>query len=267
MTNPNDPHGADFRATLPSELQSLDRELSAIRIEERPSFGPELEGELSQAWRSRGSSRSRAFRPWGRALMAAAVAGLMIAGVSVPSARAAVFQLVRTVAEEAFPAFFTPEVEVEPLLPEITAQEPEAPPPEPRTEVTVSPVDASEEVETPAPDFQTLPEVTITFPAIVSRPEAERIIASHYPVELREAGIEGSVNLQFWLEADGSLDNIQASGNLDLQAAAMLAVREIEFRPATRNGVGVATWVQVDVHFFALTGAGIIGPDSTGSGG
>ena len=195
MTTPNDPHGADFRATLPSELQSLDRELSAIRIEERPSFGPELEGELTQAWRTRGSSGSGAYRPWRRGLMVAGLAGLMIAGVSVPSARAAVFELVRTVAEEAFPALFTPEMETEPLLPEITVQEPASIPQEPRAEVEITPVDASNEVETSDPDFQTMPEVTITFPAIVSRPEAARIIAEKYPIELREAGIEGSVKL------------------------------------------------------------------------
>jgi len=268
MTKPNDPHDADFRATLPSELQKLDRELSGIRIEERASFGPELEGELSQAWRTRGSSRSGAFRPWGRRLMAAGLAGLMIAGVSVPSARAAVLQLVRTVAEEAFPALFSPEVEAEPRLPGVIVQEPVPAPQDPRTEVVVSPVDASHEVKTSEPDFPTIPEVTITFPAIVSRPGAARIIAEKYPVELREAGVEGSVKLLFWVNEQGSAENIQVqggSGNLDLDYAAMYAVTEIEFRPATRNGVAVGTWVEVDVHFFALTGAGIIGTDSTGS--
>ena len=46
----------------------------------------------------------------------------------------------------------------------------------------------------------------------------------------------------------------------------MLAAREIQFRPATRNEVAVGTGVEVDVHFFALSGLGIIGSDSMNSG-
>jgi len=270
MTNPNDPHDADFRATLPVDLQSLDRELSGIRIEERPSFGPELEGELLQGWRTRAriGSRASATRIRTRTLMAAGLAGLMIAGVSVPSARAAVFQLVRTVAEEAFPAFFAPEPEPELQLPEIEVQEPAPVASEQRTGVVVSPVNASDEFETSNPDLPTLPVVEITFPEIISRQEAADMIASHYPLELQEAGVEGAVKLLFWVDGQGIPENIQihaGSGNQRLDYVAMRAARELQFRPATRNGVGVGTWVEVQVYFFALTGAGIIGSDSMDS--
>jgi len=268
MTNPNDPHDADFRATLPVELQALDGELSGIRIEERPSFGPELEGELIRSWRIRASTGSRASRPWVRILMAAGLAGLMIAGVSVPSARAAVFQLVRTVAEEVFPAFFAPESEAGLQLPEIEVPEPTPVAPQPRTEVVVSPADVSREIETSMPDLPTLPVVEITFPEIVSRQEAIHMVASHYPLDLQEAGIEGAVKLLFWVDTQGTPENIQtreSSGNQRLDYAAMQAARELRFRPATRNGVAVGTWVEVDFHFFALTGAGIIGSDSMDS--
>jgi TonB family protein len=269
MTKPNDTQEGDFRATLPADLQDLDRELSGIRIEERPSFGPELEGELSRAWKARQASRPEARPSWKRALLAAGLAGLMIAGVSVPSARAAVFQLVRTVAEEAFPSLFAPEQEAEVLLPEIEVQEPAPIPEESPAAVVVSPADVSEEVETSQPVFQTIPEVVTTLPEIVSRPEAARIIAEFYPVELREAGVEGSVKLLFWVNEEGSAESVQwsgGSGNLDLQGAATRAVREIQFRPATRNGVPVGTWVEVDVHFFAITGAGMIGTDTMDAG-
>ncbi len=268
MTNPNDPHDADFRATLPEELQSLDRELSGIRIEERQSFAPELEGELAEAWRDRPKGGFGSPRPWVRNLIAAALAGVMIAGVSVPSARAAVVQLVRTVAEEVFPGFFGPEIVAEPELPEIEVQQP-VPPAETRSDVVLSPMDASDAVETSQPELMTLPEVEITFPEIISRQEATRIIASHYPVELRDAGVEGSIKLTFWVTGQGSTEAIQmreSSGHPQLDYAAMLAAREIKFRPATRNGVGVGTWVEVDVHFFAISGDGIIGSDSTDSG-
>jgi len=268
MTNPNDPHDADFRATLPVDLQSLDRELSGIRIEERPSFGPELEGELIRGWRTRERTGSRASRIRIRTLMAAGLVGLMIAGVSVPSARAAVLQFVRTVAEEAFPAFFAPEPEPEFQLPEIEVQEPAPVAPEPRTGVVVSPANASDEVETSNLYLSTIPVVEITFPELISRQEAADMIASHYPLELQQAGVEGAVNLVFWVDGQGIPGNIQvraSSGNRQLDYQAMLAARELQFRPATRNGVGVGTWVEVRVHFFALTGAGIIGSDSMDS--
>ena len=265
MTNPNDPHDADFRATLPADLQALDRELSGIRIEERPSFGPELKGELTQAWRTRARAAPTASRPWVRTLMAAGLAGLMIAGVSVPSARAAVFQLVRTVAEEVFPTFFAQEAGPDLQLPEIEVREPAPVAPQPRAEVVVSPADASNEVVTSMPGPQRLPVVETTFPEIISRQEAARMIASYYPLELQEAGVEGAIKLLFWVDSQGIPENIQtreSSGDQRLDYAAMRAARNLRFHPATRNGVGVGTWVEVDFHFFALTGVGIIGSDS-----
>jgi TonB family protein len=272
MTNPNDPRDADFRSTLPEDLQGLDRELSGIRIEERPSFGPELEKELAEAWKKRPRSEGRLGWKWSRALLAAGVAGLMIAGLSVPSARAAVGGLVRSVAEEAFPGFFAQQSEVEPepevVLPEVEAQEPEPEQPEPRAQVVVSPVDPSEEVEPSVPEVPSVPIVPITFPAIENRQEAQRIIASHYPPDLQEAGVEGTVLLRFWVDAQGRAQNMNlaaSSGNRRLDYAAMRAAEEVAFRPATRNGVAVGTLVEVQIHFFALSGAGIIGADTMGS--
>lgn len=259
MTTPNDPRHDDFRGTLPADLQGLDAELSGIRIEERPSFGPELERELLGAWRAR--KKGPAPRRWVRLLAAAGVAGLMIAGVSVDSARAAVGGLLEALAHVITPEEAPPET----VLPEIHVEEPADPEPEPATDMVVSPADVSEDMETSEPDFPTLPRVVITFPEIVSRQEAARIIASHYPKDLQEQGIEGRVKLQFWVSEQGIPENIQirvSTGNHGLDRAAMLAMREIRFRPATRNGVGVGTWVEVGVHFYALTGAGIIGSDS-----
>jgi hypothetical protein len=49
---------------MPDELRALDAELSAIRYEERPSFGPELEAELAQAWVGLKSRRRTSVRPF-----------------------------------------------------------------------------------------------------------------------------------------------------------------------------------------------------------
>ncbi|MBT8395845.1 MAG: energy transducer TonB [Gemmatimonadetes bacterium] len=268
MTKPNDPPDRDFRATLPADLQALDRELSGIRIEERPSFGPELEGELAEAWKVHQASRTKARPAWRRTLLAAAIAGLMIAGVSVPGARAAVLELVRTVAEEAFPGFFAAEEQAEIQLPEIRVQE--EPVTAPTSEVVLSTADVSDE-PAPAPvEFPTLPEVEVTLPELISRQEAEEIVASEYPEELKRAGVEGSVELQFWVDELGRPDNIgfkNGSTNNQLNFAAMRAARGFRFRPATRNGVAVGTWVRVTVHFYAMTGTGFIGSDTTSPGG
>jgi TonB family protein len=200
--------------------------------------------------------------------MAAGLVGLMIAGVSVPSARAAVFEFVRTVAAEVLPDLFP--LEPEPRLPEIEALVPVPVSPEPRTEVVVvSPVGSHEEVEAPNPDLPTISHVETTFPEIISQREAAAMIASRYPRELQEAGVEGSVKLQFWVGEEGALENIQireGSGSQQLDYVAMRSARELKFRPATRNGVPVGTWVEVNIHFFALAGTGIIGPDSMDSG-
>ena len=133
----------------------------------------------------------------------------------------------------------------------------------------VSPMDASDEVETSIPEFPTIPHVAITFPEIVSRQDVSDLIASHYPIDLQREGVEGSVKLLFWVGVQGNPENIQvrnSSGNQQLDYVAMRSAREILFRPATRNGVAVGTWVEVSIHFFALTGAGIIGSDTSNSG-
>src|SRR3990172_12322416 len=73
------------RLDVAPELAELDAELSSIRYEERPSFAPELEADLAREWLS---LQGRRYWPV-RQLMAAGVAGLLMVGLGVPSARAA----------------------------------------------------------------------------------------------------------------------------------------------------------------------------------
>jgi TonB family protein len=267
MTKRDNSIDKEFRENLPEDLRALDEELSGIRIEERASFAPELEGELVRAWKEGPEAGAGPRRKWVQLLLAAGLAGIMITGISVPSARAAVAQLLRSVAQEARTIF---EPTPEPELPAISVPDPGAPPAEvSRTEVTVSPADASNPLEDTEPDLRTLPEVAITFPGIASRLEAKRIISSNYPRVLRDAGIDGIVKLLFWVRPDGKAENIQVqetSGSQELDYAAMIAVRDIQFRAATRNGEPVGTWVEVDIRYFALSGSGIIGNDSVDRG-
>jgi len=251
MINRKDPSDADFVAALPPELQELDRELSALRIEERQSFGPELEGELIREWSQapfRGSGLPSA---WKRNLLAACLACLMMAGMAVPAARASVARLVRSVLEETAPSLFAPAPE--PELPEIRVVEPSV-------ELAQEPV-ATAEVSGPAVVQDTPPvvdegarfrEVDYSYPEILFREEAENIIASFYPTALQRAGVGGAVRLLLWVDASGRVDHIQmreGSGYQSLNVAAMRAARELRFRPATRAGDPVGTWVEFTVNF------------------
>lgn len=259
MTSHRSKSDAEFSASLPPELQELDRELSALNIQERQSFGPELEGELIREWQAIPTRTKRTPSAWKRTLLAACMAFLMIGGMVVPAARASVARLVRTVLAEAAPGLLAPDPE--PQLPEIRVVEPQAADePEPMTssaEVSAPVV----ELDQPAGqdlggEFET---AEYSYPEIMFRQEAENIIASYYPTALQRAGVGGSVKLQLWVDASGRVDHIQmrdGSAYQSLNRAAMLAANELRFRPATRAGVAVGTWVEFTVNFVAPDGSG-----------
>jgi len=257
------PSDADFTASLPPELQELDRELSALRIQERQSFGPELEGELIRELRKAPFQPSRRSGPWVRTLLAACLACLMIGGMAVPAARASVARIVRSVLEEAAPSLFTPEAE--PELPPIRVVEPQA--------GAVQEATTSTEVSAPVvgldrPEIQDegseFLEAEYSYPEILHRQEAESIIASYYPTALQRAGVGGSVKLQLWVDASGRVDHIQmreSSGYQSLNGAAMRAATQLRFKPATRAGQPVGTWVEFTVNFVPADNPGGGDPD------
>ena len=266
MTHRRNPSDADISAALPPELRELDRELSAIRIEERPSFGPELEGELLAEWQRAPTNSRRTFWPGRRALLAACMACLMVAGLAVPSARASVARLVRTVLEEAAPSLFT--VAPEPELPGIVVAEPSdvSPSSEATARAEVSPPVLDLEEQPLEGISNEVPNVEFSYPEIMYREEAESIIASFYPVALQRAGVGGAVRLMLWVDAGGRVDNIQmreGSGYRSLNLAAMKAARELRFRPATRAGRAVGTYVEFTVHFVPPNAAGGSDLDAT----
>jgi periplasmic protein TonB len=251
MSRANHVPDPEFRATLPADLQELDRELRAIRVEERPSFGPELEAELARAWAARQNPAAQRSRPWTRLLLAAGVAGLMVAGLSVPGARASVWEVVRAILGEATPALEPPTQELR--LPGIRVDAPTAPP-----VVTAAPIFRETPRETPRETVRVddwepfLPVREVTFPQLLQGQETERIIRSHYPVALQRAGVGGAVRVMFWLDSLGVPDNIQVregSGFQALDYAAMRAARDLRFEPATRDGVPVGTWVEFVIRF------------------
>lgn len=243
------PRGDPSPRPVPPELESLHRELARLRIQERPSFAPELEAELRAAWREacrRGGLRRRTFRK--RALWVAGFGALVVAAVAVPSARAAV---IRTASSLFQGAAAVVRASPSPPRPSGPWETPRVPTPSLAGGFAGSP--------SPDPDRvsgkgSVLQPPRYSFPELADPEEARTIIASHYPEALQKAGIGGAVTLWFWLTPEGRPENIQVrrgSGYQSLDDAAMLALRKLRFRAATRNGAPVGTWVEFTVRFEA----------------
>jgi protein TonB len=159
--------------------------------------------------------------------------------------------LVRNVLEEAAPRLFAPAEE--PRLPEILVADPETelPPGATGNQSTSDPLAGIEE-SAAQEEGASFSEVEYSYPEILFREEAEEVIASFYPTALQRAGVGGSVKLQLWVDASGRVDHIQmreGSGYQSLDLAAMRAATQLRYRPATRDGIPVGTWVEFTVNF------------------
>ncbi len=230
---------------LPPDLAELDAELSSLRYEERPSFGPELEAELVREWAR--MPRQAVLMPR-RHLAAAAVVALFAVGLGVPQARASLVRLVNAIqgntAQASSPTPDNPAAL--PLLrfdpPEVVIDggEPEGPP--------VVPSDPP-----PAPaaiERYSGPEAT--FPELEDRDRVESIIREYYPMDLQREGVGGTARLLLWVDSTGAVDFVnlgQGSGVPDLDRAALAAAPRFRFTPARRRGRAVGTWVEFDVIF------------------
>ena len=267
MSRAHGPSRRELEAALPEYLRELDSELSAIRIEERPSFGPELEAELARAWEARQATPSSGPPSWARVLLAASLAGLMVAGFAVPSARASVWEVVRAILGESAPALLpAPE---ESSLPRIRVDRPTIPLSVGPFDVTLPPREVSEGSAAMDSGEPFTPVREVTFPRMLQAEETEKIIRSYYPLALQRAGIGGRVRLMFWVDSEGVPDNIQiraGSGFPVLDSAAMRAARDLRFEPATRDRVPVGTWVEFVIRFVPDPETGMVPPDPVSSG-
>ncbi|MGO1073697.1 energy transducer TonB [Lysobacter sp. CA199] len=85
-----------------------------------------------------------------------------------------------------------------------------------------------------------------------ARPIASRSPEPRYPATALRRGEAGTVVLRINVGADGVPDDVavaRRSGSRELDRAAMLAVRDWRFKPATRNGREVASVVEQPVEF------------------
>jgi protein TonB len=231
---------------VPDELRALDAELSSIRYEERPSFGPELEAELAQEWGLLKSRRPTSVRPF----VAAAVVAALLATAGVPSARASLVRLIGS-----FQGDVAGAADVQP---EVRPTEPDPTP----VVIVPPPVEVSEEASQRATvpmDPPSGPEAidrtewpVPTMPEVLDRVRVEAQVFRDYPLALQRAGVGGSVALLLWVDSTGAVDFVnlvEGSGVPELDRVALQVAPSIRFRPATRRGRAVGTWVQFPIVF------------------
>ncbi len=74
-----------------------------------------------------------------------------------------------------------------------------------------------------------------------------------YPPHLRDQGVSGTVTLRFIILPSGAVDpesvRVVYSTHPDFSAAAMMAIRILQFRPAEVSGQAVRVWVEQPLMF------------------
>ncbi|MDX1579593.1 MAG: TonB family protein, partial [Gemmatimonadota bacterium] len=229
---------------LPDDLAMLDRELSAIRYEERASFVPELRAELARAWRDEPARRRSARR---RHLTAAALVALLLGGAAVPQARASFARFIDVFAPTPMEA---PRIDVSPVpvMPPGAAAEPVlmdalptvTPPELPSSEVVVA------ETRGETPTGVRMP------PRILDRTSAEAMLRDAYPAALQLDGIGGEVRLRMQIDGSGRVTTASvrsSSGIEELDRVVMELAPRLRFVPALEDGRAVATWIEFPVLF------------------
>ncbi len=89
-------------------------------------------------------------------------------------------------------------------------------------------------------------------PEVKNRREAVRIVEREYPDLLKDAGIEGTVQVYVFIDKDGQVQNAQvnnSSGNKSLDEAALKAAQQFEFTPALNRDQKVAVWISIPITF------------------
>ncbi len=89
-------------------------------------------------------------------------------------------------------------------------------------------------------------------PPVVENLSLRRMQAPVYPPRCLRMGIEGVVKVRVLVGENGKPQEItlsKSSGESALDRAAMEAIKEWEFNPATRNGLPIRAWVIVPVAF------------------
>lgn len=91
-----------------------------------------------------------------------------------------------------------------------------------------------------------------TAPILLNPAEVQELLQREYPRSLRDAGIEGRVELWLYVSEDGAVRNSEirtSSGNALLDEAAGRVAPAIRFTPARSRDRVTAVWVRLWVEF------------------
>jgi protein TonB len=89
-------------------------------------------------------------------------------------------------------------------------------------------------------------------PEILNVQEIQRELVRVYPAILRDAGIGGTVQVDFFIDTNGRVGRAvlnKTSGHAQLDAAAIEVAEKYRFRPAQNRDQIVAVWVTFPVTF------------------
>jgi len=94
------------------------------------------------------------------------------------------------------------------------------------------------------------PLVRVRVGGVIVAPKLIRSVAPNYPSAARQAGISGSVVINAQLDKSGNVASMKiVSGPPTLQAAAMIALKQWKYQPATLDGNAIAAEITVTIKF------------------
>lgn len=115
----------------------------------------------------------------------------------------------------------------------------------------------TERVLPPDPGTYELSAVDV-LPQAMNRGILSRVLQLVYPPHLRDSGVSGTATLRFIVPRSGAVDpesvRVVYATHPDFAAAAAMAIRILQFRPAEVGGKPVRVWVEIPVMFVAETG-------------
>ncbi len=87
----------------------------------------------------------------------------------------------------------------------------------------------------------------------VSQEVASRVLSRSYPPALKRAGVTGSVQLEFVVDATGAVEpssvKVVIATNDELAEAAKTAVSDLRFRPGVKDGRPVRSTVSLPIEY------------------
>jgi len=89
-------------------------------------------------------------------------------------------------------------------------------------------------------------------PSILNRDEVQRVLQQEYPPLLRDAGIGGTVKVNFFIDETGKVIKRlidKSSGHKDLDDAALKVAAVMRFSPALNRDKKVPVWVAFPITF------------------